>query len=147
MDIRPDLVEFALSKEFQALVQLPQRRTVTSDDFLALIPNFSRRWFEEKSELLRNELRQDLGCLPAEVTDPLDLAIAVWFCQYCNVVLRYPAVLAHPCLYHGGNDYRGSQVKGLSYSHTVSCLELAERNPCRDRYHVEFKYDSLCGLQ
>ncbi|KAI0730856.1 hypothetical protein C8Q76DRAFT_340550 [Earliella scabrosa] len=99
MDIRPPYIEFALMKECRALGEATITRTITSDDFLAIMPGLAERWFEAKTDMLRSSL-QTLWHIPPEVKDPLELAVALWACRHCDARLRFPAVLAHPCAYH-----------------------------------------------
>ncbi|KAI0730875.1 hypothetical protein C8Q76DRAFT_793002 [Earliella scabrosa] len=98
MDIRPSYIEFALTEECRTLVDAPIQQTITSDDFLPLIPALAASWFAAKADMLRSELQTLLQPSP-EVKDPFELAVAVWVCKYCKARLRFPAVLAHPCAY------------------------------------------------
>ena len=140
MDIRPELIEFALMDECRALGESPQWRTITSDDFLALLPDLSKRWFDEKTEILRSELRSDLKnvqCnVSSEVQEPFDLAVAVWVCLFCRSHLRYPAVLVHACLYRDIIHHnRGTST--VSYAYTASHLDMSDHDISRGHCNVQ----------
>ena len=116
MDIRPPCIEFALMKECRALAEAPSTRTITSNDFLAIIPTLAARWLAEKADMLRSQLRTLLKPSP-QVKDPLELAVAVWVCKHCKARLRFPAVLAHPCAYQRPS----SEVSSYPWLEYIGC--------------------------
>ncbi|KAI0794294.1 hypothetical protein C8Q74DRAFT_1445723 [Fomes fomentarius] len=127
MTIRPPLLDLAFMEECRTLVDALPSRTITIDDFLALLPDLSSRWLEDKRELWRNGLRECLDPIPAEIEEPLDLAIALWVCSNCQVRLRFPAVLAHTCAY--SVDSNTPLSRPPSYSNAVRGMFPFLSNP------------------
>ncbi|KAI0794298.1 hypothetical protein C8Q74DRAFT_1365780 [Fomes fomentarius] len=117
MTVRPSLVELAFMEECRTLVDALPSRTITIDDLLALLPDLSARWLAQKRRLWRKRLRKCLKPISADVEEPLDLAMALWVCSKCKVRLRFPAVLAHTCVYFG--DSKSALSRPPSYARAV----------------------------
>ncbi|KAM5534520.1 hypothetical protein V8D89_011852 [Ganoderma adspersum] len=108
MDVRPNYIEFALMDKCKALADAPVARTVTSEDFLAILPELHKKWHTSAKTRLVKAVQKNLRAPSISVTtpDPLNLAITVFVCAHCSpfACMRYPAVLAHACGYTRDDD-------------------------------------------
>nr|VWP02239.1 Thioredoxin 1 (Trx-1) [Ganoderma boninense] len=110
MNIRPIYIEFAHMEKCKALANAPAEQTVTSDDFLKILPGLHKEWHTSAKTQLVKALKKHLQSLRVTITgaamrDPLNLAIAVFVCRdHPFTCMRYPAVLAHPCGYTSEHD-------------------------------------------
>ena len=108
MDIRPNYIEFALMDKCKALANAPVSRTITSEDFLAILPELHKKWHTSAKTRLVKAVQKTLRTPSVSITtrDPLNLAITVFVCAHCSpfACMRYPAVLAHVCGYTKDNE-------------------------------------------
>ncbi|KAI0794317.1 hypothetical protein C8Q74DRAFT_569448 [Fomes fomentarius] len=112
MDVRPDVVDLALTDEGRALADAPNHVIVTQEEFARVIPNLCARWEQERREEATEALREHLGALPDDV-DPLGLAVAIFPCTHCLsdrnfAFYRYPTILSHPCAHERDLAYKSS---------------------------------------
>ncbi|KAI0741390.1 hypothetical protein C8Q80DRAFT_1194171 [Daedaleopsis nitida] len=108
MECRPDYVDIALMTECKAIADAPGSVTVTREDFAAVVPGLAVQWEEELRARLSKAILRYLEPPPAQETDPLSLAVALFPCARCDrgerfSFFRYPAVLGHPCARTGSD--------------------------------------------
>ncbi|KAL1940708.1 hypothetical protein VTO73DRAFT_7749 [Trametes versicolor] len=149
MDFRPQNIDIALTPECRAIVDAPASKTVTVEQFSAIIPAFAQKWDTDCRKALTDYILPHLGDI-AEDVDPLSLAIS--FFTGCPLLMfgdiagmRYPEVLNHHCFHNclrRARDYTPSRFfEDDVYTRTVKSLDWSE-------YDIERQlkckpYDSL----
>lgn len=101
MDCRPHYIDFALTPECRAILDVPMSETVTANDFAAVIPALAQKWDADRRKEFTEYILPHLGDVAADV-DPLELAISCFNkktaeCHGDIGVMRYPAILYHRC--------------------------------------------------
>ena len=100
---RPYSIDLAFTPECKELIDAPESRSVTKEDFALVVPGLAVHWEEDCKRGFREWIRRRLPGIPDDV-EPFDLAVAFFTC-HCDRLyqthLRYPAVLGHECLRRG----------------------------------------------
>ncbi len=143
MDARPYSIEFALMDKCKALADSPVERTVTYEEFLAILPELHKRWHKSaKTQLVKavqKVLRRRSVWIPTD--DPLKLAVVVFVCVHCYpfTCMRYPAVLAHSCGYTSYDSDSDKQGCDDIYTHTAQRLHVVDctEPDARERFSLK----------
>lgn len=129
MEGRPRALDFIFVKECRSLLEADNQRTITRNDFSAILPAVATRWEAEIKEKLMTIIKD---ALPGPVSDDVDvfsLAAAVFGCTclghdaYVSIKPgiqepappRFPIVLRHDCLRNLAYD-RISSVEDTFYT-------------------------------
>ncbi|KAI0631923.1 hypothetical protein C8Q77DRAFT_1122703 [Trametes polyzona] len=99
MDCRPQPIDFALTPECRAILDVPASVSVTPEQFSSIIPPLAEKWDAEQRQALLDYIVPLLGDIADDV-DPLRLAIAYfktggttkWGSS--DGLMRYPDILA-----------------------------------------------------
>ena len=99
-EYKPRFPDLAILPEVRAIVAQPNDIFVDQYSFEALLPNlpaWEQKWQDERTEELRQLLRDNSEIESRDGVDPLRLARTVFRCKRCRGSSYYPAVLAHNC--------------------------------------------------
>ena len=128
MDHRPQAIDFAFTDECRALLDVPDSEPVCQQDLDDFVSTLAPKLVEEHKRALEEALRPHLPPADADGdSDVLNLALAVFPCERCNVFFRYPAILAHPCAYPSPSHistfkrtvYERAAARALKFSATT----------------------------
>ncbi|KAI0730868.1 hypothetical protein C8Q76DRAFT_716480 [Earliella scabrosa] len=152
MDGRPETVDIVLMPQCRALADAPNDRSVTQDDFAALVPTLVTRWMEERRQQFATALRKECEALelvvPSDV-DVLDLAIAILPCTRCwsrdapFAFYRYPTVLSHSCARALRNFYKNYERQSDLYR---TAVVIRAREEGFDSTCCPFKFENMCEV-
>ncbi|KAI0753833.1 hypothetical protein C8Q74DRAFT_343132 [Fomes fomentarius] len=157
MDYHPNSVDLALMDECRAIADVPADKTVTQEDFAALVPELSARWEQERKKELTETFIAHLPAPPPDDVDVLGLGVAIFPCTRCKDVrkdsfmsdspspqyyafYRYPVVLSHPCT-HYGYDFKETHNKDLEVYPTLAAMRPTEE---ADATWYPFSLSRLC---
>lgn len=106
-------VRFLIDSSLQTFNEL-QFRT----QLLRLLPRICIQWREDIDSLVREMIKDQVGC--SADASLLDLTRAAFHCHCCTTTLIYPAVLVHECLNPTTSDRtRNEALNGARKAFTV----------------------------
>ena len=121
-----------MTDECKALLEAPLSDTVTRDDFGTHIPALAMHWEQRVKEAFEVDVRKASHGALEQTAHPLDLAVTIFVCTHCVpvAVMRFPAVLSHPCRHVEGDSENTAALEESYERPSMNLLTDIARRLC-----------------